>query len=378
MVINTNYSAMTAARRLDESNGALQKSLARLSSGNKIVSPDDDSAGLAQSIKLHNQTIRDRAAIQNLANSVSFLQTKDGYLQKVQKALDRMSELSMLALDATKTDTDRSNYNSEFQTLSAFISDVGNKTFNGKSLFYSEYALVNAGGNISWTAAKAAAEAAGGHLATITSPGEQSYIAQKLGGTVSMDVWIGATDSATEGQFQWITGEAFLYKNWNTGEPNDAGGNEDYAQLLNGTNGLWNDLSNTAAVNGYLMESAPKLVINGDGDTINLDTSGIPYLNDTVSTSATARTALTNVKTAIQEIARQRSTVGSLITRVQYESDALTIQDENLDAAVSRIRDTDVALESTNFTRQSILTQSGTAMLAQANLLPQSALRLLG
>lgn len=379
MVINSNISALQSARLLAGSTGNLSKSLARLSSGSKIVSPEDDAAGLAQSIKLNNETIRDNAAIQILQNGLSFLQTKDGFLQKVQKSLDRMSELSVLALDSTKTDTDRSNYNAEFQQLIAFINDVGGKTFNGKSLFYSNYSLVNTGAAITWTDAKAAAEAAGGHLATITSPGEQTFIESELGGSVSADAWIGATDEGTEGTFRWITGETFLYSNWGGAEPNNAGGNEDYVQLVSGTGGSWNDLPNSySTVHSYLVETSPQLVINGDGDAIDLEASGIPYLTDTLSTTSAAQTALTNVKSAIQEIARQRSTVGALMSRVQNETDALSITRENLSSAVSRIQDVDVAGESTTFARQNILTQSGTAMLAQANLLPQMALKLLG
>jgi flagellin len=379
MVINSNNSALNTSRLLGQSSQALSKSLARLSSGSKIVSPEDDSAGLAQSIKLSNQSLRDNAAHQVLENGISFLQTKDGFLQKVQKGLDRMSELSVLAQDATKTDNDRSNYNAEFQTLISFINDIGTKDFNGKSLFYSEYSLVSTGSDITWSAANAAAEAAGGHLATITSPGEQSFLAAQLGGTVSEAAWIGATDEVTEGTFEWVTGEAFLYNNWNTGEPNDAGGNEDYVQLLPGTNGKWNDLPDSyAGLQAYVLEKGSSLVINGDADTIDLPSEGIPYLTDTLATTSAAQTALTNVKNAIENIARARGTVGAILQRVQAESETVSIAAQNLDAAVSRIRDVDVAEESTNFARQSILTQSGTTMLAQANLMPQSVLRLLG
>ena len=88
----------------------LAKSLARLSSGSRIVSPEDDAAGLAQSIKFDAQINRNTAANSNVNNAVSFSQTQDGFLQKVQKALDRMSELTVLAQDATKTVSDLSNY----------------------------------------------------------------------------------------------------------------------------------------------------------------------------------------------------------------------------------------------------------------------------
>jgi flagellin len=378
MVINSNISAGNTSRLLSQSSSALSKSLSRLSSGSKIVSPEDDSAGLAQSTKLHNESMRHNAAHQILENSISFLQTKDGLLQKVQKALDRMSEMSVQALDATKTDADRSNYNSEFQTLISFINDIGGKEFNGKSLFYSEYTEIDTGGNLLWSAAKDAAEAAGGHLATITSPGEQSYIIEQLGGSVSQEMWIGATDEVTEGEFKWVTGEAFLYSNWSPGQPDDFGGNQDYALLHPAE--VWDDKANdpTGTIDSYLLETGPSVVINGDADTINLPTDGIPYLTDTLSSTSAAQTALTNVKSAIEGVARARANVGAILGRVQAESDTVSITAQNLDSAVSRITDTDVAEESTNFARQSILVQSGTAMLAQANSLPQSVLRLLG
>lgn len=381
MVINSNISALSAARLLDQSSTRLSKSFARLSSGSKIVSPDDDSAGLAQAARFNNQSIRDNAAIQILANGISFLQTKDGFLQKVQKAFDRMSELSVLALDTTKTDTDRSNYNAEFQKLVSFINDVDGKEFNGRSLFHSNYTVVQSA-DITWSDAKAAAQAAGGHLATITSPGEQNAVLAQIGGGVSGDTWIGAQQppgSVEPDQgYAWVTGEPFLYTNWGSGQPDDFTGQD--SALLHPA-GVWDDKADDGhggTVDAYLLETGPELVINGDGDTIKLETNGIPYLTDNISSESAARTALTNVKSAISEIARQRGTVGALITRIQGESEALSIKDENLNAALSRIRDVDVAVESTNFARQQVLTQSGTAMLAQANLLPQATLRLLG
>src|SRR5687768_14878814 len=188
MVINTNMPAMEASRLLDTSNSALAKSLQRLSSGSRIISPEDDAAGLSQAAKLHNENLRDNATRTVLANGISFLQTKDGFLKKVHTALNRMSELSMLALDVTKSDTDRALYNTEFQELSDFISGVAAKTFNGQSLFNSTYTRVNSAG-ITWSDAKAAAEATGGHLATIGSAEELSQIMASVGSGANL--WIG-------------------------------------------------------------------------------------------------------------------------------------------------------------------------------------------
>jgi flagellin len=266
MVINTNTSAINGARQLSESSSMLSKSLARLSSGSKIASPEDDAAGLAVATRFDAQINRISATKNNVGNAVSFSQTQDGFLQKVGKALDRMSELSVLSQDVTKTDSDRGLYNKEFQTLGSYISDIASKDFNGVSLFTS-------------TA-----------LNVTTDSG---------GGTYSMTgVNVGAS--------------------------------------------------------GYT------------------DATG-----SAVDTSAHAATALTKVKTAIDTLSTDRATVGANIARLSSTSDQLSVQKDNLAAANSRIKDVDVAEESTQYARYNILVQAGTAMLAQANSTPQSALRLL-
>jgi flagellin len=135
MVINTNMAAQTAASELMTSSALLAKSLARLSSGSKIISPADDSAGLAVSMKLSAEMRRVDAALANIGNALSFLQTQDGYLQKVSDALTRMGELSVLAQDVTKTDADRTLYDTEFHSLALYFGNAATKDFNGVSLF---------------------------------------------------------------------------------------------------------------------------------------------------------------------------------------------------------------------------------------------------
>jgi flagellin len=266
MVINTNMSAQISADNLQQSQTLLSRSLARLSSGSKIVNPSDDAAGLAVASRLDAQVQRLGAAKSNVSNAVSFTQTQDGYLQKIGKALNRMSELAMMAQDSTKSDADRGLYNAEFSQLSSFISGAATKEFNGVSLFSA--ATLNV---------------------TIDSEG----------GTFGM------------------------------------GG-------------------------------------------INLATSA--YSNATgadVSTASDAATALTKVNAAIDQLSHDRATIGAYQSRLNYTADQLTISKENLTAASSQIQDVDVAEESTEYARANILVQSGTAMLAQANSIPQSVLKLL-
>jgi len=268
MVINTNLQALNASTLLMQSSNKLSQSLARLSSGSKITSPADDSAGLAVSMKLNAQLARIGAATNNVGNAISFSQTQDGYIQKVNDAFSRMSELSVLAQDVTKTTSDRALYQQEFKALGNYINNVATKDFNGVSLFD--------------------------------------------GATLNV-----TTDSE----------------------------------------------ANTFGMVG----------INLSGNT-----SYTTATADDITTIAGAKKALADVKTAISQLASDRANIGSNEESLTYYNDQLSSLKNNLSAANSRITDVDVAQESTNYAKYNILVQSGTAMLAQANSLPQSVLKLLG
>ena len=138
MVINTNTQAQQTANYLNVSNTQLAKSLARLSSGSKIIVPSDDAAGLAVSSRLEAQVKRLDAALNNVVNAVSFTQTQDGFLKTVDKAFRRMGELAMLAQDTTKSDEDRALYNQEFAQLKDYIAASADQSYNGVKLFSTE------------------------------------------------------------------------------------------------------------------------------------------------------------------------------------------------------------------------------------------------
>jgi flagellin len=129
--------------------------------------------------------------------------------------------------------------------------------------------------------------------------------------------------------------------------------------------------------------SALNVTVDGDGGTFSMtsvDLSVSGYTGATganVATSASAVTALDLVKTAINQLATDRATLGANMSRLSFTSQQLGVLQDNLTAASSRIKDVDVAQESTQFARYNILVQAGTSMLAQANANPQSALRLL-
>jgi flagellin len=135
VVINTNYSATVAANNLAASNSMLQKSLNRLSSGSKIVSPADDSGGLAVSMKLSAAARRQGAVASNIGNAVSLLQSQDGAMKVTAKVLERIGELRTLYTDVTKSSNDKLNYDSEFVALTAQLRSNAVETFNGVALF---------------------------------------------------------------------------------------------------------------------------------------------------------------------------------------------------------------------------------------------------
>jgi len=135
VVINTKSAATLAANNLASSNAMLQKSLARLSSGKKIVDPSDDAGGLAVSMKLTATINRTKAVHTNIANSLLFLQTQDGSYQTTAQVMNRISELKILSNDVTKNPSD--NYNSEFTALKAQLNSLSTEKFNGVSLFTS-------------------------------------------------------------------------------------------------------------------------------------------------------------------------------------------------------------------------------------------------
>ena len=106
IVVNSNVTATTASFNLSHANDALRRSLARLSSGKRIVNPADDAGGMAVAYKLQSKLKRTEAVRQNIQNGISYLQVQDGALNVMGKILDRMSELRTMAQDVTKNTSD--------------------------------------------------------------------------------------------------------------------------------------------------------------------------------------------------------------------------------------------------------------------------------
>ena len=137
VIINTNMAAIGAAYNLGNSNTALQKSLARLSSGSQIVSSSDDAGGLAVSMNMNATIATTNATNTGISDANSFLQTQDGALSVAGNVLSRMSQLKTEANDPTKSSSDIANYNAEFTALQSQLTDLSAGNFNGVALFVS-------------------------------------------------------------------------------------------------------------------------------------------------------------------------------------------------------------------------------------------------
>ena len=135
IVINSNMTASHSALNMSRANDLLKKSMMRLSSGKRIISPADDAGGLAVGMKLQSQLRRTAATKQNIQNGVSFLQMQDGALKVTGEILDRMAELKSFFNDVSKNALDRETYNHEFRELQAQLVELQSSKFNGVSLF---------------------------------------------------------------------------------------------------------------------------------------------------------------------------------------------------------------------------------------------------
>jgi flagellin-like hook-associated protein FlgL len=135
IVINSNMTASHSALNMSRANDLLKKSMLRLSSGKRIISPADDAGGLAVGMKLQSQLRRTAATKQNIQNGVSFLQMQDGTLKVTGEILDRMAELKSFFNDVSKNGLDRETYNHEFKELQAQLVELQSSKFNGVSLF---------------------------------------------------------------------------------------------------------------------------------------------------------------------------------------------------------------------------------------------------
>jgi flagellin-like hook-associated protein FlgL len=409
--------ASKLSRDMDKIHQERQAHIEKLSTGLKVNQSPDDVGALSNKIMQTSELKRLRGVTQGLQNALSYTQVQTGALNNVNRIYGRMSQLAAMAMDITKSDLDRENYNKEFQELREHILQIDNEQFNGQDLFRNtKYAVINTG-SMNWTDARAHATAANAsdpeydhYMATVTSSEEQDEIDRQLGDAANgTALWLGGSDQTNEGDWRWVegpegkengglgrlfwqgngtktppapgktTGSAYkgAFENWNDpNEPNDSGGGEDALQILS-TDGEWNDLSlvNTRPT-GYLRESDPNnLRAHDDAFGGFFELAKISFKRFLPSTTidltsiANAKDAMSRIMDAQEDVIDKIALAGSNESRLNSEISGLANDIINHEKSLSRIEDVDMAITASRLARAEIKMQSTTAIFAQANKL---------
>jgi flagellin len=380
-IINTNIASLNAQRNLNSSQTALNTALQRLSSGLRINSAKDDAAGLAISERFTAQIRGLNQAARNANDGISLSQTAEGALGEVGNNLQRIRELAVQSSNATNSATDRAALQAEVAQLLSEIDRVADQTaFNGVKLLDGSFAGAvfqvgaNAGESItvsSITDANVAAigsvsQATGAALSVAASGLTGFGTAIASGGVTVNGVnlgAIGAASSAAERAGQLVNAINNVSAQSGVGAVyNTATGQITLSSAAVITIG---GTTNLATVAGWA---------NGAIGTVTT-TTGIAGLD--VSSYASAQLAIQLADSALATVNSTRATLGAVQNRFQSVVTNLQTASENLSASRSRIQDADFASETANLTRAQILQQAGTAMLAQANAVPNNVLALL-
>jgi len=320
MQINNNVPAFAVWKNYTNNVTELRKSMSKLSSGLRIVNAGDDPAGLAMSERLRTQYRNSAAAANNVENKINYLQTADSWLQKVHDILGRMAEISVMANDGTKSQIDRDNLQVEFAQMQKEIQRITSGAtaagkFNGLYLFRG-----------------------GSGVPTMTGDGVETGF-----GAVRLQVGPDSNQVFNEMAINLESDNFTVVGSYNT-----------YSY---------------GSVNMTLLGSSMN----------NVDWASIICCQQlSVSVQSVAQGAVDKLNIGIDYVSSIRAVLGAEMNRMSQTLSGLRNYEENIRATESRIRDVDVAFETTNFSKYQILTQIGTAMLAQANALPGMVSMLVG
>ena len=373
--INYNVSAIVANNSLKMNDNRLSASLERLSSGYKINHAKDNAAGLAIARRMNAQLRGLDVAAQDAKDGVSVLEIADGALSEVHDILQRMNELAIKGATGSITDGDRLAIEAEISQLKDEITRIGETTeYNGQGLFDGTFDLK---GYTTTTEIKV------NYFSDTVNPGdykvELSGIAFEADGSVSSNTK--ATVTRMDVNPPVITEVAV------TGNEEQLilKGEDDYEIRLGLQDG-WDANVNAGAltVEMELTSMGPMTLQIGanEGQTIDLRIPELSLLNagikDTcMKTRDDCDKAIDEIAGAIKFVSQMRSRMGAYQNRLEHTEKNLSTSSENVTAAYSRIMDTDMAEEMTEYTNMQVVTQAATSMLAQANERPSQMLQLL-
>ena len=395
--INTNVMSMNAQRNLISSQGALATSMQRLSSGLRVNSAKDDAAGLAIAERMNAQVKGLNVAARNANDGISLAQTAEGALGKVGDMLQRMRELAVQSANATNSSDDRDALQAEVKQLTDEIDRVSQQTsFNGKKILDGSFTAAtfqvgaNAGDNITigslanTTADNLSTVAYAELTETVTAADITAFDTEIADGTLTITVGSGtavelgaiaAASSETERLGQVV--EAINRKTGETGVSAYLVDNEDGTfdvEILSSKLDSAGD-PETLAFAGF---AAADTGITSDGTDVLAATDDLTGISSVdVTSEKGAYIAIKKLDAALDDVNSARATLGAVQSRFENAVSNIQIGVENLSASRGRIMDADFAKETASLSRAQILQQAGTAMVAQANQIPQGVLSLL-
>ena len=365
--IQNNIAAMNTHRQLSISDSALSKSLERLSSGYRINRAADDAAGLAISQGFRADIASVKVAQRNISEANALLQTAEGAMNSVADILTRMKELATQAASAN-VGTDIDKLSNEYNSLVEEIDRIANSTkYAGAQLVDGTFSAGNT--TDEWNNIADVYDVDVTNAATGTYTVEYSTTSNVLSitkGTTTETATL-ADASGTAGTVSFTDlGISFKYTGHMVADTTGA--------ALAGADPTV-DAGTTAAFQVGYEESTDSKI----GVTLgSIKAAELGVASGDIADSATAYSKLSDIDNAISELSGLRGDVGAYQNRMGYAAANISITLENFTAAESVIRDVDMAAEMTTFTKNQILLQAGTAMLAQANMAPQQVLALFG
>jgi flagellin len=405
--VNNNIAALNAYRNLSVTDGQMSKSLEKLSSGFRINRAADDAAGLAISEGLRSQIGGLKVAVRNTQDGISVVQTAEGALTETHAILQRMRDLAVQASNTGGLNAESTrNIQSEIGQLKSELDRIATATtFNGKKLLDGTYNAqfqvgANAGETISVSIATAMGSA-GLNVGGVDVTGVGVTTATPLNatagapGTLTITGALDWTVNANVAQFHTLDGTiSFAGKSFDLASvdySNADGDNDsttvpaaaDYLDKLNlaaeAALGLPAGTNPFGAATTTLTFTAPNNVTGytDAAGAVSGSATDIARATPVFTQASGASAAIDLIDTAVKTVSTQRADLGAIQNRFDHTINNLNVAVENLTASESRIRDADMAQEMVQFTRNQILSQAGTAMLAQANQASQGVLSLL-
>lgn len=376
--INTNVASLNAQRNLNRSQGMLNQSLERLSTGLRINSAKDDAAGLAISERFTTQIRGLNQAARNASDGISLSQTTEAALSELTNNLQRIRELAVQSVNATNSASDRSALNAEVSERIAEVDRIAKQTnFNGVKVLDGSFgtATFQIGANVGETiAVSLATDVTAGAIGTINTAEGTGFDFTDNDADITVNFGDGTT-ADLYGSAVVAAGSTVQEAADTINEANVTG----VAAFVNGSDEL--QIVNTNSGNVTIGETGAT-----GTDTVGLDTevtatetaaAGTTLEGLGIDTVSGANFAIARIDAALTSVNSLRGNLGAIQNR--FESTIVNVQtaSENLSASRGRIQDADFAAETASLTRAQILQQAGVAVLSQANAQPQLALSLL-